>query len=209
MGSVPSSVMATRIKSDLASYAGCMTLFGGAFLVAGVGGLAGTWHRADMPLWVRGLLVAFAGAGALGLVAAVTNALRLRKFGQVWLELEEARVGGVIAGVIEVGLAAPPTGDGTLTLTCTRTVQTGSQKNRSSRTVTLHHQDVTVPRDRITLDGGRARIPVRIEVPPGLPARGPARDEQGRSGSVSWELSCHVPASGIDLVAPFRLPIEG
>jgi hypothetical protein len=201
--------MATRIKSDLAGYAGCMTIFGVALTAGGVGGLVATWGRADMPLWVRGLLVALACAGALGLVAAAMSALRLRKFGQVWLELEEARIGGAVAGVIEAGLAEPPTGDGTLTLTCSRTVQTGNQKNRSSRTATLHTQSVTVPRDRITADAGKTRIPVRMEVPPGLPPRGPSRDEQGRPGSVSWELTCHVPVPGMHLVAPFQLPIEG
>ncbi len=199
--------MTTRIKSGLGGYVGCSFLFGTIFTLVGAGATWATWDREDTPGWVRGMLGLFSLVGAAGLIMGVANTARMRKYGEVFLDLDRAVIGGELVGVVEAGFAAPSGATGTLTLSCSKTVESSrGRKNSASHTTSLHRQTVPIDIGTLSTTNGRTRIPVRLDIPAGLPMPGRSH-EAGRTVDIDWELLCHVSTPGLDLVAPFRIPV--
>ena len=156
------------------------------------------WAR-DGPLLYAVLGVT--GVGTLYLVGrALIATIRVRKFGEVTLELDQAptRLGGEITGRLVVGPAIRAGNAGEMTLQCQELVTV--QVTQSTTRVQTHiHYQMAKP-FVVAPDAGTAGIPVRFDVPIG--AR--ATDE----GLTKWVLTMTIAAPGIDADMAFEIPVQ-
>lgn len=129
---------------------------------------------------------------------------RLR-FGGVRLALREwpAMPGRAVVGDILFGKALSGFGEVKLTLRCDKKVTTGSGKSRRTTTEHLweHHENQSLA--MVYRDGSGSRLPIRIQVPEGLPSS----TIDGSSVEHVWMLAVHLPGAGF--VDEMDIPVFG
>lgn len=156
------------------------------------------------------LISGFVWLAVAGLaIGGVVRRMRLAKFGDSHLVLEAmpARVGELLAGEVQTGIAAnaPPREGFRLTLKCIhryeRTRGSGSDRRTERHRDTLWQAEATSPGHRTARLRGLA-VPVRFA----LPADQPASTLGGTNG-ILWELTVAAAVPGLDYAATFELPV--
>lgn len=163
----------------------------------------------NAPFFAKAIIAFFAliPFGLLG--GALYMTLRYLKYGRPVLHLTTVPVplGGALEGAIEVRAAIDAREGVKLTLKCTQTTVTGSGKNRSTHTVSLHEESVVVPEHEVRSVrsglGAATLVPVRFAT---VPADRPARSTEGNP-TYAWKLEAHCETPGVDFGATFDLPV--
>lgn len=126
-----------------------------------------------------------------------------RRFGKLRLRLKPmpGRVGGELAGDIELHGELPQGASVVLTLSVSNRQVRGSGKNKSTNESLLWEQQQDARVSRIGLE--RAIIPLRFNIPEGLPASSwmNFRDQ------LVWRLRVRAALAGVDLDTQFELPV--
>ena len=151
------------------------------------------------------LALVFPAVGLLLMAWAVRAFLRWRKFGSAVFELSTnpGALGGHLEGQIHTNIRGALDEGFEVSLTCTRTVTTGSGDNRSSHDDVLWQDAVVVPRGALGLAAGGLTVPVRFTIPmDAAPASDPDADQP-----IHWKLSAEAEMTGVDFAAEFKVPV--
>ncbi|NVK21150.1 MAG: DUF3592 domain-containing protein [Kangiellaceae bacterium] len=139
----------------------------------------------------------------IGLITAcVVMYRRWKKFGEVTLQLQQLpfAIGAHNKGYIEVSQALPSETPVLLTLTCKRQKQTGSGKNKSTRTTIIWQGDQRV---FAQLYGHQeTRLNFDFKIPKDLPEY----DDSNSRDKLLWELTANADLKGVDFKVSFDVP---
>ncbi len=151
------------------------------------------------------IALVFPATGLLLLAWAVRAFLRWRKFGNATFELvtNPGVLGGYLEGLVHTNIRGPLDEGFEVTLTCTRTVTTGSGDNRSSRDDVLWQDAAVVRRGALGLGAEGITVPVRFAIPMhAAPASDPDSDQP-----IHWKLAAEAEMTGVDFAAEFKVPV--
>ena len=145
---------------------------------------------------------------AVGLVLAgwaVLAFLRWRKFGDATFELSTnpGVLGGYLEGRIDTSLRHALQEGVDLTLSCVRTVTSGSGDNRSTRREVVWQDTAMVPGGAIGTGPRGVAVPVRFAIPYDA---GPGSDAEA-SPPISWHLEAEAEMPGVDFDVEFKVPV--
>lgn len=151
------------------------------------------------------VLAIFVLFGALLALWAASQVVRWLRFRDSRLELdgEVISMGTELQARLHFARPFRPRGEMVLNPRCIRhdvLHYGGRQPSRSSSVTVLWREE-----KRVHLDASATRLPVpiRLDLPSGLPAASPPGD----SGGIHWQLEVTVPARFVDFHATFELPV--
>lgn len=147
----------------------------------------------------------FPAIGLLLVGWTVRAFLRWRKFGSATFELttNPGVLGGYLEGLIHTGIRGNLDEGFEVTLTCTRTVSTGSGDNRSTRDDVLWQDAAFVRRGTLGFGPEGITVPVRFAIPF---AAAPASDPDA-SQPIHWKLAAEAEMTGVDFAAEFKVTV--
>lgn len=149
------------------------------------------------------LILLFPLIGALLAWWAVHSVLVTMRFGKAVLRLGAVPgvTGGKLAGIVQLPERLRPEDGFHVTLKCTRTVTTGSGKNRSTQQVVLWEasQDIASDASRNLV---QSAIPVLFAIPYDQPSTDPHA-----TAPVNWRLEVSATNPGVDLSVTFKVPV--
>jgi hypothetical protein len=150
------------------------------------------------------LLLIFAALWAIPASFSIKRLRHRLAVGSARFEPKEtpARPGGKLDGAILLEKPPPLRGSAEVSLTCEKSVTTGTGDNRSTSTETIWSARQSVPQDMIMRDLSGFRVPASFT----LPADAPESDSGGDSGTKHvWKLHFKVSDSAIHSV--FEVPV--
>ena len=179
-------------------------------------GFAALWNLISAPLpfllygeivdkqnWpaLIGLLFPLIGAGLI--VWAVRRTREWRRFGAAPLTLDPfpGAIGGDVAGTIDIDLPYDADQRFTVTLTCIRSYQSGSGKNKS-RSQSAEWQESQVAHSEFQSRG--TRVSFRFDVPDHLSG---SDAEQANDTYYFWRLNIEAELTGTDLDRDYEIPV--
>ena len=179
-----------------------------------VSGVALVWNAIAWTITLPVLLNPNEGAGRffvllfplIGIVlaaVAVHQVLRRRRYGSPVFELATLPgvVGRALAGQVLIQRGLDPESDFALLLKCSRTIVTGSGKQRRTRETVLWESKQQLP--GALASGGGLRVPVAFAIPP----EAEPTDERNSRDMVRWFLEIRSAVPGVDFTAKFELPV--
>lgn len=160
--------------------------------------LAFAWGESDGPTW---LLLLFPAIGALLAAWAVRAAIRSRRYGraQFHLATQPGRVGGRLAGVVQIPLMESTEGPYVFTLRCARRSRSG----KSTVVTTVWEASSELAADRVAANIDGVALPVSFDIPAGLPPT----TIPSTLPCHEWTLNATARQEGIDLDVTFPVPV--
>jgi hypothetical protein len=141
--------------------------------------------------------------GTYFLLRGVLHTLRYRKYGSSVLEVNEARLGQELKGVLRTASDLSPLADFKVRLRCDRRTSSRSVRGGwTTMTSCLWDSVQTVPATTRSSEG----IPIRIAIPDDGIASGSRQSGRER---VTWGLEVRVPLQGTDYFAEFPIKVGG
>lgn len=209
-----------RIRSMQKSHAlvlGIAAIFWNAISLPATLAVPGELQKKNYGI-LAALIFTLIGAGLL--YAAIVAALRSRRFGKAWFELQTlpARPGESLRGILHPAKRLEGVSKLTVALVCQetiRTTRTGAQihigsgrhrhrSRRKVRTVIVWETKIEIPASRIST--AMDESPVQIEVP--LPVDARSSQIFGKeTNSITWRLSANAELVGPDFSADFEVPV--
>ena len=127
------------------------------------------------------------------------------KFGESYFNMASvpARIGGVLAGVIETSVRVPPDVFFRTKVACVNKITTGYGKTRSVQNKILWRDEVTRNLQEEHTDGAGSEILVEFQIPPS--AR--ESDSRQRRDQIIWYLEVSARLPGRDYAAVFEVPV--
>ena len=183
-----------------------------------VGLFAFLWNAISSPILIvgrdqvfdpnnRGALLAllFPAVGLLMIFFWLLLLVRHRKFGDSYFQMASVPgvIGGKLAGAVFVGRHIQPPAGFTVTLTCLRTITTGSGDNTSTSKEVLHQEEMVVTRELQGKDNTRTAIPILF----GLPYDALPTGARGPRESIDWVLAVNAKLQGPDYDVQFDVPV--
>ena len=159
------------------------------------------------PVAAIGFVFPVAGAGLL--VWAVLATLRVRRFGDAWLEVTSAPAapGGTWTAAVHARLPQPADAGGyavTVRLTCLQRTISRSSDDRSERERIVWREEVEVPASSVAFWPEGASIPVRFD----LPADALETTAVGKGEGVLWVLTAEAALPGVNLKEDFDVQVR-
>jgi len=153
----------------------------------------------------RGAMVGmvFPAIGVLILVVAVRQTIQHRRYGRTELRLDAYPVarGGVLEGrVVLPSVCDFPEGVDVV-LGCTKTVTTGTGKNRRTERKLLWQEKRRIARADVSVAKGRSAIPVEITIPWDVPDSDP-------DSLIQWRLKAEADIPGVDFQTDFEVTVK-
>ena len=152
--------------------------------------------------WPILLVLLFPLVGIGLITASIILYKRWKKFGNCTVQLQEfpLAIGAVNKGHIVIPKSLPSDAKVLLTLTCKEQIQTGSGKNKSTRTNVLWQTDQRV--NPVAIDGEAHELPFTFNIPEGLPEY----NDDNHRHKLLWELTAESALPGVDLNNNFLIP---
>lgn len=176
---------------------------------------AGVWNLVSAPVlfvvapqiaakgwWPAGIAFAFPVIGAVLLVSAIRETLRMYRFGGSVVQLTTfpGQVGGVVDGTVELIEGVRPAGGFHVRLTAVRRQTSSSGRESNTRESVEWQEELTL---------APLQNPTRTELPFSfrIPADAPETDPTTSNNTVNWRLEVTAEVPGVDYSAVFELPV--
>ena len=183
-----------------------------------IGIFALIWNLVSVPILVvardqvfdpnnkEGLIaLIFPAAGLILIMFWLVQVARHRKFGDSWFEMASLPgvVGGKLAGVVYIAKHVDPPEGFTLSLTCIKSVTSGSGKSQSTHKHVMHQEEMVISHELLARDYSKTAIPILF----GTPYTAPESGSQGPRVRVYWILTVTARLPGADYNARFDVPV--
>ncbi|AOE50541.1 DUF3592 domain-containing protein [Kangiella sediminilitoris] len=148
------------------------------------------------------LVFLFPLVGIILLSSAVTLYLRHKKYGSSELIVEETpfAIGGTTSGELLINGPIEGNGEVMLSLTCQRKYQTGTGKNRTTRTTIIWQSDRRAYAEN-RYDGSH-RLKFSFDIPKGVPQS----NSKNPSDKIEWIFRAERKQPGVDLKLDYEVP---
>lgn len=145
--------------------------------------------------------------GLLVLFGAIRASIRLERFGKTYFEMAllPFAPGSRVAGSIHVHLDTDLRHGVDLKLWCTRTVITGSGRDRSSHKIPLWEESKNIPATALVHGPLDTMIPVEFTIPPDALQT----DQDNSSDQIQWSLKVNADVPGVNYTDEFEVPVFG
>jgi hypothetical protein len=143
--------------------------------------------------------------GLLVLFGAIRATIRFERFGKTYFEIPTLPYspGNRLAGSIHIHLDTDVRHGVDLKLWCTRTVVTGSGKERSTHKMPLWEESKTIPPTSLAHGPLDTIIPVEFTIPPDAPQT----DHDNPDDQIQWSLKVNADVPGVNYSDEFELPV--
>ena len=148
---------------------------------------------------------AFGLVGLLVLFGAIRATIRLERFGKTYFEMASLPFspGSRVAGAIHIHLDTDVRHGVDLKLWCTRTVVTGSGKDRSTHKMPLWEESKNIPPTSLVHGPLDTTIPVEFTIP----SDALQTDHDNPNDQIQWWLNVKADVPGVSYSDEFELPV--
>ena len=147
----------------------------------------------------------FPAVGVILIIVWLVQVARHRKFGDSWFKMASLPgvIGGKLAGVVHISKHVDPPAGFKLSLTCIKSVTTGSGKSQSTHKHVVHQEEMAIAHELLASDYLQTAIPILF----GIPYNTPESGNQGPRVNVYWVLTVTASLPGADYNARFDVPV--
>jgi hypothetical protein len=148
---------------------------------------------------------AFGLVGLLVLFGAIRATIRLERFGKTYFEMASLPFspGSRVAGAIHIHLDTDVRHGVDLKLWCTRTVVTGSGKERSTHKMPLWEESKNIPTTSLVHGPLDTVIPVEFTIP----SDALQTDHDNPNDQIQWWLNVKADVPGVNYSDEYELPV--
>jgi len=143
--------------------------------------------------------------GLLVLFGAIRATIRLKRFGKTYFEMASLPFapGSRVAGAIHIHLDTDVRHGVDLKLWCTRSVVTGSGKERCVHKMPLWEESKNIPPTSLVHGAFDTNIPVEFT----LPSDAPQTDHDNPNDQIQWSIKVNADVPGVNYSDEFELPV--